>query len=90
MSYGIHKTPYEITVLLGERMKQLRKEQKMSREEMANRSGVPASTLRKFEQTGAVSLESLLKLAKVVGKPTDFETLLISNDLESMRYLFDK
>ena len=89
MGYGINKTPNEITYLLGQRLQQLRKERKMSREELAQRSGVPAPTLRKFEQTGAVSLETLLKLVKVFGKLNEFEKLLISNDLESKRYLFD-
>tara|TARA_R110002111_G_C5840953_1_gene358826 strand:- start:423 stop:731 length:309 start_codon:yes stop_codon:yes gene_type:complete len=34
---------------------------------LANRSGVPLRTLRKFEQEGAISLESLLKLYMVLG-----------------------
>lgn len=87
--YGLEKTPREIMLLLGERIRQLRKERKMSRQELANRSGVPAPTLRKFEQTGIISLESLLKLVKTVGRLEEFEKLLLPNDLESKRYLFD-
>lgn len=87
--YGLEKTPREIMFLLGERIQQLRKERKMSRQELANRSGVPAPTLRKFEQTGIISLESLLKLVKTVGRLEEFEKLLLPNDLESKRYLFD-
>lgn len=34
---------------------------------LANRSGVPLRTLRKFEQEGAISLESFLKLYMVLG-----------------------
>nr|WP_324292818.1 helix-turn-helix transcriptional regulator [uncultured Cohaesibacter sp.] len=34
---------------------------------LADRSGVPLPTLRKFEQTGSISLEAFLKLLMVVG-----------------------
>lgn len=89
MNYGIEKTSREIAVLLAERIRQLRKNKKMSRENLAERSGVPAPTLRKFEQTGIISLESLLKLVKTLGRLEEFELLLLPNDLESKRYLFD-
>ncbi|MNJ88777.1 helix-turn-helix protein [compost metagenome] len=89
MNYGIEKTPKEIMLLFGDRIQQLRKKKKMSRENLAERSGVPAPTLRKFEQTGIISLESLLKLVKTLGKLEEFETLLQPDDLESKRYLFD-
>ena len=73
---------------LGERVRQLRKAQKMSRQDLADRSGVPSPTLRKFEQTGIISLESLLKLVQIFGRLEEFEKLLQPNDLESKRYLF--
>src|SRR5690606_38909693 len=34
---------------------------------LAERSGIPLATLRKFEKKGIISLESLLKLLTVVG-----------------------
>lgn len=34
---------------------------------LSERSGVPLATLRKFEQQGVISLESLLKLLMVLG-----------------------
>lgn len=34
---------------------------------LASRSGVPLGTLRKFERTGAASIETLFKLLMVVG-----------------------
>lgn len=38
-----------------------------TQEDLAERSGVPLATLRKFEQKGSVSMESFLKLLMVVG-----------------------
>ncbi len=39
----------------------------LTQEGLAERSGVPLPTLRKFEQRGAISLESFLKLLMVLG-----------------------
>lgn len=39
----------------------------LTQEGLAERSGVPLATLRKFEQKGAISLDSLLKLLIVIG-----------------------
>lgn len=39
----------------------------LTQEGLSERSGVPLATLRKFEQKGLISLESLLKILLVVG-----------------------
>jgi len=39
----------------------------LTQEGLAERSGVPLSTLRKFEQKGVISLESFIKLLWVLG-----------------------
>ena len=39
----------------------------LTQEGLAERSGVPLSTLRKFEQTGMISLQSFLKILSIVG-----------------------
>ncbi len=39
----------------------------LTQAELSKRSGVALATLRKFEQTGAVSVENLFKLMVVVG-----------------------
>jgi len=39
----------------------------LTQDGLATRSGVPLPTLRKFEQTGEISLATLLKLLMVVG-----------------------
>ena len=40
---------------------------KLTQEGLAKRSGVALATLRKFERTGTLSLESFLKLHMVLG-----------------------
>ena len=52
---------------LAENVRQRRLGLDLTQEGLAERSGVPLPTLRKFEQKGAISLESFLKLQMVVG-----------------------
>ena len=51
------------TKILTENIRALRLERGLTQRGLSERSGVPLSSLRKFEQTGAISLESFLKLA---------------------------
>lgn len=43
-------------------LQRLRKQAKLSREALAKRSGVPSSTIKKFELTGQISFRQLLLL----------------------------
>lgn len=43
-------------------LRRLRKKAKLSRDALAERSGVPASTIKKFELTGQISFRQLLLL----------------------------
>ena len=52
---------------IAENVRERRLLMELTQEGLAERSGVPLATLRKFEQKGAISLESLLKLLMVVG-----------------------
>lgn len=52
---------------LAENIKDRRLFMELTQEGLAERSGVPLATLRKFEQKGSISLESFLKLLMVVG-----------------------
>lgn len=52
---------------LVQNVRERRLQMDLTQEGLAERSGVPLSTLRKFEQTGMVSLESFLKILSIVG-----------------------
>lgn len=52
---------------LADNIRQRRLALALTQEGLAARSGVPLPTLRKFEQKGQISLESLLKLMMVLG-----------------------
>lgn len=48
----------------------------LTQEGLAERSGVPLSTLRKFEQKGLISLDSFLKILSVVGGLEEMRNVL--------------
>ena len=56
---------------IAENIRQCRLQTGLTQAGLAKRSGVSLSTLRKFEQKGVISLESLLMLLMVLGKLED-------------------
>jgi len=83
---------------LAENTRQRRLDMELTQEGLAERSGVPLATLRKFEQKGLISLESFLKLLMVLGgiesiikatqpQPTEFTAIdeVISANLTPLR-----
>ena len=60
-------TSSKAQIKLAENIRQRRLGMDLTQEGLAERSGVPLPTLRKFEQKGTISLESFLKLQMVVG-----------------------
>ena len=52
-----------------------RKEARLSREALASRSGVSYGSIRRFESTGEISLNSLLKISQAIGLLEEFNAL---------------
>jgi transcriptional regulator with XRE-family HTH domain len=60
---------------IADRFKARRLAMNLPQQELARRSGVPLSTLKRFEREGLISLDSLLRLATVLDCLEDFERL---------------
>ena len=69
------KTWMEIDTDIAKRMAQLRKRRKISQKELAVRSGVSLGSLKRFEQSGEISLQSLTKLAIALEVEGELEDL---------------
>ena len=65
----------EIDTDIAKRMAQLRKRRKISQKELAVRSGVSLGSLKRFEQSGEISLQSLTKLAIALEVEGELEDL---------------
>ena len=87
--YSLEPTPEEISKALAKRHKLLRKKLGLTQKEMADRSGVSMGSLKRFENTGKISLETLLKLAYLSGRLKDFDTIFqIGDDINKIEKLF--
>ena len=63
-------------------IRERRLQMNLTQEGLAERSGVPLSTLRKFEQKGMISLDSFLKILSVVGGLEEMVEVLKPNKHE--------
>ena len=79
--FGVEKKPFDILKELAEKHKVLRKQTGLTQSELAKRSGVSLGSIKRFELTGQVSLESLLKSVQILNRLSDFELILNSDDI---------
>ena len=86
--FSIDKNPIDILKELAQRTRTLRKEHKMSQSELAQRANVSLGSYKRFESSGHISLDSLLKIAFILGKLGDFETVFQSNKNKDLEKLF--
>jgi len=56
-------SPYDTQLAFAEKFKRLRKQKKWSRDALSEHSGVPTSTIKKFETTGEISFRQFLLLS---------------------------
>ncbi len=72
---------------IAENVRERRLQMDLTQEGLAERSGVPLSTLRKFEQKGNISLESFLKLLSVIGGLEEVINALKPNIIVVFKYV---
>ena len=77
-------TPIEMGNLLAARVRELRLLNSWTRSTLAQRAGVSAASLKRFETTGKIALDSLLKIAHALARLDDFALLLKPPEARSM------
>lgn len=88
-NFSLAKTPSDVLQTLAKRHQVLRKKIGYSQQELADRSGVSLGSIKRFERTGLISLESLLKSVHVLNRLDDFEKVLENqNNLDDIEKLF--
>lgn len=75
-------TPREMQKAIARRARDLRLGLNLSQQTLSEKSGVSYGSLKKFEQTGKISLESLLKLAVILECMDDFNAVFIGRNAE--------
>lgn len=86
MKLSLH-TPEEMSQMLAKRMKELRLLKRWKQDTLASRSGVSLASLKRFEQTGKVSFENLLKLAFTLGRLDELDGLFKAPEARSIKAL---
>ena len=81
------KSPSEISKALANRVKQTRIRRSITQEELAERSGVSFGSVKRFEQTGEISLKHLILISKVLRCSEQWDELFSLSNYESMEEL---
>lgn len=74
---SVAPTPGEVARTLAERVRALRLAQNWKRETLAERSGVSAPTIKRFESTGTITFDNFLRLCEALGRLHELDRLLV-------------
>lgn len=69
------ETPYEMALNTAKRFRELRKRKNITIKTVSEKSGVPYSTVRRFERLGEISFVSLVKLVSAIGEDAEITGL---------------
>ena len=80
-------TPHEMLAHLAHQLQLRRLSLNLSQKTLSERSGVSFGVIKKFERTGKISLESLLKLALILDCLEEFKNLFQERAPETLSSL---
>lgn len=80
----LFKTKSEIAKEIANRCRELRLEQNLSQQELANRAGIAARTYRRFEQEGNISLERLVAVLHSLNRISELESILLPAPVQDL------
>ena len=88
--YTFDPYPLQVTMQrMAENLKTRRLQKKLSTKSLSAMSGVPASTIQRFELKHVISLESYVKLAKALGYAEEMMNLLAEPKYDTMEELLE-
>ena len=76
--------PGEVSSAIGTRVRAARRAAKMSRKELAIKSGVSVPTIARLELTGTATLMVLIKLAQTLNLVESFDRLFVVSKFNSI------
>ena len=85
----LSKTPDTYMLQIAQREKVIRKKEKLSRAELSEKSNVSYGSLKRFEETGNISLASLIKIAIALDCIDEFENLFRTKKPESIEAIIN-
>ena len=79
------KSPQEIMNGLGSAIRSLRLAKNWSRGTLAARSGVPESSIKRFELTGQIGLGSLVEISIALDRADELQKLFLQRSIPTIR-----
>ncbi len=87
--YSLNKLPSDILISISQNVVTLRKEKGWTQLDLAEKSDVSYGSIKRFEQSGQISFESLLKIAESLRRLSEFENVLLPpKDSQRIKQLF--
>lgn len=87
--YSLSKVPSEVLLSTAQKIRDIRKQVKLTQSELAYRSGVSYGSVKRFELSGQISLESFLKILLMLNQLDRFDALFQKEeDLSEIEKLF--
>lgn len=77
----------DIARQVADNFRKRRVEKNITRQRISQLSGVPLSTVARFEQKGLIAFESLIRLAMTLGYATDVRSLFGTSKYDTMEEL---
>lgn len=90
MQKYIWETPEEITMVVSEHTKKLRKRLKISRKKLSEMSGVSYGSIKRFEESGNISLLSLTKIAMALDASGDIKNIFADVPYKSIQEVINE
>ena len=90
MQKYIWETSEEITMMVADHTKRLRKRLKISREKLSEMSGVSYGSIKRFEETGNISLLSLTKIAMALDTSNDIKRIFAEVPYNSIQEVINE
>jgi len=78
----LNKTPLSTLIDMAKKVRALRKQMGYSQAELSLRSGVSLGSIKRFERSGQISLESLVKMAHLLDRLNDFDVVFQSKEID--------
>ena len=85
-----HKTPQDLAHEIALREKERRRRLGLTQPELAAKAGVSVGSLRRFEQTGSIALESLVRLSRALDCEEELDALFSKPAYRSIQEVVDE
>lgn len=90
INFLTQKTPREIDAIIAQRIRNIRKRQKLSQEKLSEKSGVSLGSVKRFERSGEISLISLTKIAIALNCEDELINLFADQPFLSIQEVIDE